>query len=407
MSHAKMKHADWVAQYKRVFVGQSGEKLQELGPKHSDEQAASQFAQFIKLVDQSETLKDPDGIEITKDELKLKDRSTSADATYIRNQWNNQKSTSVALWDAYAKVVGNMKARENPSGLSDDQVHLRMLQLLWKEKETERIAKARKHTAGRGPNKTDPPATAEAPGTPAAPTAEAPQAGTPPAPTLEANTLLMLINLDGLPESAKDVEQGSFFRLKSVLHTSMGDKFTVITLENTPQEHVGVPATCVEVVMEHQPATAMLPETAAPVAAPGVMPGAPSAPSPKKPPAQKFKDQIGFYPDTYEAATKWWLPMDWTAWMTLWHPKKHNVNPMLQYCRGEKAKMRSQTEKADDAKKRKNSAGPPKRLQHKLIGQFMVTVVARKCCSNRIILHAHKNLMLCCVRVSAEKLIMS
>ena len=73
MSHAKMKHADWVTQYKRVFVGQSGEKLQELGPKHSDEQAASQFAQFIKLVDQSETLKDPDGIEITKDELKLKD----------------------------------------------------------------------------------------------------------------------------------------------------------------------------------------------------------------------------------------------------------------------------------------------------------------------------------------------
>ena len=105
-----MKHADWVTQYKRVFVGQSGEKLQELGPKHSDEQAASQFAQFIKLVDQSETLKDPDGIEITKDELKLKDRSTSADATYIRNQWTNQKSTSVALWDAYAKVVGNMKA---------------------------------------------------------------------------------------------------------------------------------------------------------------------------------------------------------------------------------------------------------------------------------------------------------
>ena len=108
-----MKHADWVTQYKRVFVGQSGEKLQELGPKHSDEQAASQFAQFIKLVDQSETLKDPDGIEITKDEPKLKDRSTSADATYIRNQWTNQKSTSVALWDAYAKVVGNMKARGN------------------------------------------------------------------------------------------------------------------------------------------------------------------------------------------------------------------------------------------------------------------------------------------------------
>ena len=57
-----MKHADWVTQYKRVFVGQSGEKLQELGPKHSDEQAASQFAQFIKPVDQSETLKDPRGI---------------------------------------------------------------------------------------------------------------------------------------------------------------------------------------------------------------------------------------------------------------------------------------------------------------------------------------------------------